>query len=327
MTTPEKDMPVLNSNDPHIGAEISANHIETERKLTLPEPFNYSEVLYYLNRSTLECLHEVEEERIYKSLDIQGRPIPIEIRYEALSHALCIRCLCAEPVSVEEWNLIFLFIEEWFDLRRDLVPFYQLAEDDPMLGPLVQSLNGLRIIGVPDLFEALCWAVIGQQINLTFAYTLKKRLVETFGETYECNGRTYYRFPSPSALLGSNTLATLRELQFTTKKAEYMVDIAGRVVRGELQKETLLASGYEAAEETLLRIRGIGPWSAHYVMMRCLRNPAAFPIGDAGLHAALKKQLGLSAKPTPAEIRAIFEPWKGYEAYAVFYLWRSLTLS
>lgn len=326
MTTPEKDMPALNSNDRSTVTETSENKVGKARKLILPELFNYSEVLYYLNRSTLECLHEVEDERIYKSLDIQGRPIPVEIRYEATSHALNIRCLCAEPVSLEEWELIFIFIEEWFDLRTDLVPFYQLAKNDSILGPLVQFLEGLRIIGVPDLFEALCWAVIGQQINLTFAYTLKKRLVETFGETYECNGRTYYRFPSPSLLLGNNTLATLRELQFTTKKAEYIIDIAGRIVRGELQKEQLLASGYDAAEETLLRIRGIGPWSAHYVMMRCLRNPAAFPAGDAGLHAALKKQLGLTAKPTPAEIRAVFEPWKGYEAYAVFYLWRSLTL-
>lgn len=326
MTTPEKDMPALNSNGRSTVTETSENHIGTERKLILPELFNYSEVLYYLNRSILECLHEVEDERIYKSLDIQGRPIPVEIRYEAISHTLKIRCLCAEPVSLEEWNLIFIFIEEWFDLRSDLAPFYQLAKDDPILGPLVQSLEGLRIIGVPDLFESLCWAVIGQQINLTFAYTLKKRLVENFGETYECDGRTYYRFPSPSALLGNHTLTTLRELQFTTKKAEYIVDIAGRIVRGELQKEKLLASGYDAAEETLLRIRGIGPWSAHYVMMRCLRNPAAFPAGDAGLHAALKKQLGLADKPAPAEIRAIFEPWKGYEAYAVFYLWRSLTL-
>lgn len=326
MTTPEKDTLVLNSNDRHAITETSENRVDAERLLVLPEPFNYSEVLYYLNRSTLECLHEVEEDRIYKSLDIQGRPIPIEIRYEALSHALFIRCLCAEPVSTEEWNLIFLFIEEWFDLRRDLAPFYQLAENDPLLRPLVQSLKGLRIIGVPDLFEALCWAVIGQQINLTFAYTLKKRLVENFGEAYECNGRVYYRFPSPSALLDSSTLAALRELQFTSKKAEYIVDIAGRIVRGELQKEKLLAAGYRAAEETLLQIRGIGPWSAHYVMMRCLRNPAAFPAGDAGLHAALKKQLGLSGKPTPAEITATFKPWKGYEAYAVFYLWRSLTL-
>ncbi|WP_211748002.1 DNA-3-methyladenine glycosylase 2 [Paenibacillus sp. Marseille-Q4541] len=315
MNTTEKDMPVLNSNLSH-----------TERNLPLPQHFSYSEILYYLNRSALECLHEVEEERIYKLLYIKEQPFPVEICYEKGTHNLVIRSLRTKPVSNEEWELIHLYIEEWLDLQTDLAPFYRIADNDPMLSPLVDSLRGLRIVGVPDLFEALCWAVIGQQINLTFAYTLKKRLVENFGETYEFDGRTYHRFPSPSALLADNTVNTLRELQFTSKKAEYIVDIAGRVVRGELQKEALLASGYQAAEETLLRIRGIGPWSAHYVMMRSLRNPAAFPAGDAGLHAALKKQLGLTVKPTPAEIIATFEPWQGYEAYAVFYLWRSLTL-
>lgn len=94
---------------------------------------------------------------------------------------------------------------------------------------------------------------------------------------------------------------------------------------GRLVKELLLEmNDFAAMEKELLSIRGIGPWTANYVLMRCLRNAAAFPIADVGLHNALKHVLGLDEKPTLPHIRQLAEGWKGWEAYATFYLWRVL---
>ncbi|WJH35671.1 DNA-3-methyladenine glycosylase [Paenibacillus sp. CC-CFT747] len=216
------------------------------------------------------------------------------------------------------------YIREWLDGDTDLRPFYRMAENDGLLGPLTRRYRGLRIIGAPDLFEALCWAVTGQQINLPFAYTLKRRLVESFGRSLEAGGWRHWLFPQPEELADVPAEA-LKALQFTGRKAEYLLEIARLMADGELSKEGLLALGFTEAERRLLAIRGIGAWTAHYAMMRCLRHPAAFPIGDAGLHNALKQQLGLNRKPPEEEIRRIFSPWSGWEAYAVFYLWRSLT--
>ena len=75
------------------------------------------------------------------------------------------------------------FVEEWFDLSRDLQPFYTLAEDDEILDGVVSAYKGLRIIAVEDLFEALCWSIMGQQISLHVAYALKQKLVTTYGES------------------------------------------------------------------------------------------------------------------------------------------------
>ena len=77
-------------------------------------------------------------------------------------------------------------------------------------------------------------------------------------------------------------------------------------------------------EQALIRIRGIGPWTANYVLMRCLQMPMAFPIADVGLHLALKQALGWDRKPTIPEIRELAAGWSGWEAYATFYLWRLL---
>lgn len=87
-----------------------------------------------------------------------------------------------------------------------------------------------------------------------------------------------------------------------------------------MTKNVLFYAKKEEAEK-----HGFGPWTANYVMMRCLRDPSAFPIEDVGLHNALKQQLKLSEKPGLAEIRQLAAAWQGWEAYATFYLWRSLS--
>ena len=80
---------------------------------------------------------------------------------------------------MKEREKVALYIWEWFDLGQNIEGFYQLASKDNILKELTKRYDGLRIVGIPDLFEALVWAIIGQQINLTFAYTLKKRFVNT----------------------------------------------------------------------------------------------------------------------------------------------------
>ncbi|WP_349408467.1 DNA-3-methyladenine glycosylase [Pseudalkalibacillus sp. SCS-8] len=297
--------------------KVSRNDVIT---LSLPDPFSFTETLHYLRRSPLEILHQVEGESVYKLLEVDGEKRLIEVSACQNGEELFVRFLDqfpADPAVVAD------YLAEWFDLRRDLNAFYESVSCNSILAPLIEKHNGLRVIGVPDLFEALCWAVIGQQVNLPFAYTVKKRFVEAYGEHLDRKDRRYWLFPKPErvAMLEAEDL---RELQLTQRKAEYIISIANMMADGSLSKSDLLELEGDQSEKKLLAIRGIGPWSAHYVLMRCLRDPSAFPIGDAGLHNALKHILGREKKPTYDEIRKIFAPWQGWEAYAVFYLWRSL---
>ncbi|MNJ35231.1 DNA-3-methyladenine glycosylase [compost metagenome] len=111
----------------------------------------------------------------------------------------------------------------------------------------------------------------------------------------------------------------------TVKKCEYLIGAAQLIADGTLTKEILLEAGSAGrAEEILVSIRGIGPWTANYVLMRCLRIPSAFPIDDVGLHNAIKKLTGSERKPTKREIRKLSAAWTDWEAYATFYLWRFL---
>jgi DNA-3-methyladenine glycosylase II len=289
--------------------------------LTPPAPFSFAECLAFLDRSPLECTHAVAGGAVYKPVELDGEPVLLRIT--AAGDAVAVAALNRRPDAALR-EAIATYVWDWWDLGRDLAPFCRLAARDRLLGPLAARYHGLRLIGIPDLFEALSWAIIGQQVNLTFAYTLKRRLVETFGAKLPAGDRTYWLFPAAAALAQA-AIGDLRRLQFTTGKAEYIIGLARQVHAGTLHKQELLAQTDPPAQrERLMRIRGVGRWTADYVGMKCLKDMTALPLADVGLQNAIKLQLGLSHKPTAGEIRSLAATWKGWEAYATFYLWRSL---
>ena len=105
----------------------------------------------------------------------------------------------------------------------------------------------------------------------------------------------------------------------TTRKCEYLIGIAKLITEGKLSKESLLQTqDVKIAEKQLTAIHGIGPWTAHYVLMRCLRFPSAFPIDDVGLHNAIKYITGSESKPTKQEIKDFAANWINWESYATF---------
>ena len=172
-------------------------------------------------------------------------------------------------------------------------------------------------------FEAICWAIIGQQINLTFAYTVKRNLVEKFGKSLVFEGKKYFHFPDPETILRIS-LEEFKAMKFSKQKMNYIRAVSKTIVETPSYFRNLGDLNYEDAKTELKKLYGIGDWSAAYVLMKTFRYPQAFPLQDAGFQNALKKQLNLAQKPRVEMIRKLAKPWKRFEAYATFYLWRSL---
>ncbi|KAB2330340.1 DNA-3-methyladenine glycosylase family protein [Bacillus mesophilum] len=286
-----------------------------------PKEFSFEECLIFLGRSDLEVLHQISEGYLYKLIRVKESLILSKISFR--DQVIKVEYPIDVPSRLQREKTAH-YICEWLDLGQDLELFYQTANQDRVLKDLVRNYYGLRLICIPDLFEALVWAIMGQQINLTFAYTLKKRFVEQYGEGLVFEDKAFWTFPSCEKIAAID-IDDLKQLQFTGRKAEYIINIAKIMAKGELTKELLLKqNGTQQVKKTLTSIRGIGPWTADYVMMKCLHDTTAFPIADVGLHNALKKWLELNRKPTIEELTAYAADWEGWQAYAVFYLWRSL---
>ena len=290
--------------------------------LRLPEEFDFAKCLKFLARSPDEPCHLVNQSTLYKLLKLDHHPILLKIQPRN-ENVLSIEFLTERPIKSIRAKLA-KYVWDWFDLETNLKPFYRMAKDDGVLKHIAISCYGLRIVSIPDLFEAICWAIMGQHINLNFAYILKKRFVESFGERFRIDDRIFYLFPTPE-LIAKQTVSRFRQLQFTAKKSAYLIEVAKKIKEGALSKKILLEKdSFKSAKKELMRLHGVGKWTAEYVCLRCLKDPAAFPVDDVGLQNAIKRQLRLTAKPTVDEIYKFSRPWKNWQAYATFYLWNSL---
>jgi DNA-3-methyladenine glycosylase II len=297
-------------------------------KIPFPEIFSYDLCLSFLKRSPREVLHKIENEKVIKALLVDGHPIIFQIHADEstlhvnfLNHSS--RLTDANGLTASAKEYVSNYIREWFDMETDLKPFYALTHKDELLKDLVKKFHGYRIIGQPDLFESLIWAVLGQQINLQFAYTLKQRFVQQFGERIAFAGVDHYLFPEPKlvATLGDDDLLPL---QFSRQKSKYVKLIGEAFANGIVSKEKLKQLSFEDAKTELMKIKGIGNWTANYALMKTFRYPNAFPLEDAGVHNAIKNLRGMKKKPSLNQVKRIFKNYKGWEAYATLYLWKSL---
>jgi DNA-3-methyladenine glycosylase II len=217
------------------------------------------------------------------------------------------------------------YVITWFDMSRNIAPFYTLLKNHNKLYFLAKDYFGSRIITIPNLFEAICWAIIGQQINLTFAYKLKRLLVEKYGEKEIFDNQIYYSFPSPEQLIQADR-NDLIMMKFSRQKIDYLKNISQAFLDKKISKSILLdCDNKEAKIAKLIAIKGIGVWSANYALMKSLGEMSCITYGDSGLNKAIHIIFNTEKKPSKETIDLIFKYFEGWESYLNFYLWKSLS--
>ncbi|HEY7252454.1 MAG TPA: hypothetical protein VIG37_18295 [Methylomirabilota bacterium] len=204
-------------------------------------------------------------------------------------------------------------------LALDLPGFYAAASGDVVLDGLAARLRGLRPTLSPGGFEMLVGSVCAQQVNLTFAFTVRARLVRRFGEPLLVGGEAVYAFPAPATLARAR-VDELRGLQLTTRKAEYIVGLARLVVDGSLDLEGLRALSNDEVIARLAAVRGFGRWSAEWFLARCLGRGDVCPAGDLGVRRAFEHFYGRGRALSEESIRRRAARWGVHQNLAVHYL-------
>lgn len=290
--------------------------------ISSPANFSFSECAWYLDRGYDDCGHRVRNGRLLKALRLAGKDLVVEI----IEGDGCLEVAILHGRADEQTKeLLVAYVREWLDMDRDLTPFYALLGRDKRLAYMREEYKGLRLVGIVDVFEALVWSIIGQQINLPFAFMLKRRLVEKYGTSLVYHGETFPIFPDCEALAAAS-VEDLRLMQFSRSKAAYLISLADAFAKGELSREKLMAlPDREIRLQTLMKMKGIGVWTANYCLMKSLRDPSGIPRGDTGLLTALTKHKIIKERAELSKIERFFAKYKGWESYLVFYFWRSLS--
>ncbi len=285
-------------------------------------PYSFDLSYSFYQRSKFESVDRFGDHYFARPVIVEGKPVLIKIRYGngGLTDSLTINWQSQD--EIKNTRLLRRMLTRMFYLAFDIEQFYRHPLDGVMK-KLIGRFPGFRPILTPDTYEAAAWAIIGQQVNLQFAYRLKSRLVASVNRTFEIEGERYHLFPSPSEIANIGYDA-LRSMQFSGRKAEYLIDFTRMVVSGELDLEALSDLDYDAGVERLLSIRGIGPWSANYILMRGAGHRDAFPIGDSGINHAVRELYHLNSKPELKYLLELGERWRPFRSLATFYLWKSL---
>ncbi|MGH7276218.1 MAG: DNA-3-methyladenine glycosylase family protein [Candidatus Rokuibacteriota bacterium] len=201
----------------------------------------------------------------------------------------------------------------------DLPGFYRMAKGDPALAPLVEPLYGLRPTLSPSPLEMLVGSIAAQQVNLSFAFACRARLVRRYGTPVAVGRHTVHAFPDASTLARAG-LRALRAMKFSRRKGEYIRDLAHAVVSGALDFGALAAAPNETVIERLTALRGLGRWTADWFLARCLGRGDVCPAGDLAVRKAFAHYYGRGRALSEAAIRRRARAWGAFQNLAVHYL-------
>jgi AraC family transcriptional regulator of adaptative response / DNA-3-methyladenine glycosylase II len=213
-------------------------------------------------------------------------------------------------------------LRQLFDLDANPAVIQQHLQQDPLLATHLQAHPGLRVPGAFDSFELGVRTILGQQVSVSAATTLCARLIERFGMPFEASwpGLSHH-FPAP-AVLAASSPAEVAAIGLPLARAETIIQFARFCVQGGLAFKP--GASLEQVLAQLQQVRGIGAWSAHYLALRGLRFPDAFPLGDLGLQkAAAAPGSRLSEKA----LQARSQSWSPWRAYAAMALWQGAHLT
>ncbi len=202
-------------------------------------------------------------------------------------------------------------------LDQDAAAFTRLARKLG-LARLVAGRTELRITQTPSVFDGLLWSIIGQQINLPFAFQLRRRLIELTSQPFAEN----LYAPPTAAAIAALSYDDLKPLQFSRSKAAYVIDTARLIASGQLDLDALPTMSATRAERTLLAIRGLGPWSVNYLMMRSLGFADCVPLGDTGVTSGLHALLKLDERPDMDATKRLMSVFSPHRSLATAHLWQ-----
>jgi DNA-3-methyladenine glycosylase II len=195
-------------------------------------------------------------------------------------------------------------------VRSTFVPappeFAQLLHRDPVIARLDRLYPGLRQARQLDLLAALIRCISAQQVNLRWATTIRRRLAEAFGERHRVGGHEVYALSAERLAVADPV--EIRSLQFTTRKAEYIVGIAQEIADGRLDLADLVELPDEEVVRRLTSLRGIGLWTAEWVLARTLGRPHAVA-GDLGVRKAVGLAYLDEILPPEREVRWATSHW------------------
>lgn len=284
-------------------------------RLAYRPPLDLPAMLAFLRKRAIPGIEQIDADSYRRVIVSDGTPSLIRVSADPRRHELRLQLGNTDPRAIPA---IVARVRRVFDLDADLATVHACLRQEPLLARAIDQRPGLRVPGGWDGFEVAVRAVLGQQVSVAAATTLARRLVDRFGGHLDGLPEGLNRqFPLPAQLAE----APLEAIGLPRSRAATVRSLARACAEGRLQFSRAQTLEHFVQQATALP--GIGAWTAHYMALRALGMPDAFPAGDLVLQQVLGQGQRLGERATEARS----QPWRPWRAYAVLHLWHLATTS
>ena len=292
------------------------------RSVLLPEDFDHQAFLDFHRRDVEAVAETVDASTLRKAFIWQQVPVMLTVEFHEPARAHV--TFHSDGKMPQTSPCQDALVRHLLGLDQPTREFETQADKHPLVGALVRSQAGLRIPQSASPFEALSWAIIGQQISVAAAVSIRRRLIQTTGRRH---GTGLYCYPDARDIARVDA-GTLRDCGLSHSKADCLLTVARRCLdQALLPERPIAAAELESLRKTLLEIRGLGPWSVHYALLRGYAWMDGSLHGDVAVRRAIQQLQGGATPPTAREAEtwlADFRPWRSLLAA---HLWKSLSLN
>lgn len=309
-------------------AEFRQQYGEDHRQICLSyqAPYDWPALIGFLAFRIIEGLetvtyakegdpHSATYHRLIRVADTHG---VVSVKHLPKKHQLSVEL--SESLYPHAAEVVQM-VRDVFDLDMNPNNISNAFANDPAMQALMGRYPGIRVPSCWDRFELFVRAILGQFVSVAAARRFCIRVVEQFGEPVDIDGHPELNrlFPTAATLAE----ADLSNIGTTNKRIDYIQGLAQALVDGTFPLYEL--KGDDAGVKALLRLHGVGPWTGHYIAMRALKNPDAFPAGDLVLRKAVAVlNTGNDDElPSQKELEQQSLAWQPWRAYVALALWRS----
>jgi DNA-3-methyladenine glycosylase II len=288
--------------------------------LTPIPPFDFSKSLQFLGIfGPTKNEQTVSTHSLTKAISIDGQTVVFQLTSIGTTEKpeLEYSLFSAKPFSQAMENAVVERITFFLSLKDDLQPFYRLGRADPDFAPIIEHLYGYHQVKFLTPFENACWAVLTQRNPMKIAQQTKQALVEKYGSSLEVSGSVYWAFPEPMQIAVVDESELLKLIR-NDRRTEYLVAVARAF--SEADEEFLKTASDEAVEAWLRNIKGIGEWSATFIMVRGLGRMERVPLTEARLFEAASRVYGHGEELSRVDLMRLadkYGPWQGYWAHYI----------
>lgn len=288
----------------------------TSAVLTPKAPFDFAHSLNFVSHFTPAMGEQrTTDTTLTKATSFNGQTIVFQVTSTGTPDApqLAVTLFSETPIADSTRQAALDRVGFYLSIDDDMQAFYALADGDPAFEGLIQRLYGYHQVKFLTAFENACWALLSQRIPMSTAANSKRKLTERFGGCLTVDGVMYRTFPEPAQLLVVPP-DELTAMTYTAKKSAYLVGAARAF--DDVDEAFLRTGDFDAVEGWLRSIKGIGEWSARFVMIRALGRMERTSLQEKRLLEAAEKLYGQPVTfDDITRLAARYGVWQGYWAH------------